>query len=176
MFHPKQNEATRRKTRIIMNNRLLDLIKYKTGGRQNKFADLVGWTPQYLGKLLRGENFGLQPVLTLLQKLPEVNARWLLLGEGFMLNDDKVLVLRRETYSRAQSILMFDRFLSVMSPDEIRRFEDVLTGNSSLDFSAEEVSRWECLLAEKQNALFAKVNEAMSKSLKPCKHPRVRKS
>ena len=101
-----------------MNNRLLDIIKYKTGGRQKAFAELLGWTPQYLAKLLRGDNIGLQPVLTLLEKLPEINARWLLLGVGEMLNDDKVFGLRRETYSRVQSILMFDRFLSVMSPDE----------------------------------------------------------
>ena len=157
-----------------MNNRLLDIIKYKTGGRQNRFAELLGWTPQYLAKLLRGDNFGLQPVLTLLEKLPEINARWLLLGEGSMLNDDKVFGLRRETYSRVQSILMFDRFLSVMSPDEIRRFEDVLSGKSYPDFSDEEVARWEVLLAEKKEALDAKVNDAISKSVQPCRPPKVR--
>lgn len=159
-----------------MNNRLLDVIKYKTGGRQKAFAELLGWTPQYLAKLLRGDNFGLQPVLTLLEKLPEINARWLLLGEGSMLNDDKVFGLRRETYSRVQSILMFDRFLSVMSPDEIRRFEDVLSGKSYPDFSDEEVARWEALLAEKQTALDAKVKDAMSKSIEPCRPPKAKQS
>lgn len=159
-----------------MNNRLLDLIKYKTGGRQNKFAELVGWTPQYLAKLLRGENFGLQPVLTLLEKLPEINARWLLLGDGSMLNDDKVFGLRRETYSRVQSILMLDRFLSVMSPDEIRRFEDVLSGKTYPDFSDEDVARWEVLLSEKEQALEDKVNDAMSKSVMPCRPPKAKQS
>ena len=159
-----------------MNNRLLDLIKYKTGGRQNKFAELVGWTPQYLAKLLRGENFGLQPVLTLLEKLPEINARWFLLGDGSMLNDDKVFGLRRETYSRVQSILMLDRFLSVMSPDEIRRFEDVLSGKTYPDFSDEDVARWEVLLSEKEQALEDKVNDAMSKSVMPCRPPKAKQS
>lgn len=42
-----------------MNTRLLEIIKYKTGGRQREFADLLGWTPQYLAKLLKGENFGI---------------------------------------------------------------------------------------------------------------------
>lgn len=149
-----------------MNNRLLDVIKYKTGGRQNKFAELLGWTPQYLGKLLRGENFGLSPVLTLLEKLPEINARWLLLGEGSMLNDDKVFGLRRETYSRVQSILMFDRFLPVMSPDEIRRFEGVLQGKEWPDFSDDDVERWETLLAVKQGLLDVRVEDAMSKAMK----------
>lgn len=159
-----------------MNNRLLDVIKYKTGGRQRAFAELLGWTPQYLAKLLRGDNFGLQPVLTLLEKLPEINARWLLLGDGSMLNDDKVFGLRRETYSRVQSILMLERFLSVMSPDEIRRFEDVLSGKSYPDFSDEEVARWEGLLAAQKETLDAKVNDAISKSVRPCRPSKAKQS
>lgn len=159
-----------------MNNRLMDVIRYKTGGRQKPFAEFMGWTPPYLAKLLRGENFGLQPVLSLLEKLPEINARWLLLGQGSMLNDDKVFGLRRETYSRVQSILMFDRFLSVMSPDEMFRFEQVLQGKSYPDFSDEEVARWEGLLAEKQQTLDARVEDAISKSVTPCKPPKVKQT
>lgn len=159
-----------------MNHRLLDIIKYKTGGRQKAFAELLGWTPPYLSKLLRGENFGLQPVLTLLEKLPEINARWLLLGVGEMLNDDKVFGLRRETYSRVQSILMFDRFLSVMSPDEIHRFEEVLSGKSYPDFSDEDVARWEALLTERQQSLDARVDDAISKSIMSCRPPKAKQS
>lgn len=148
-----------------MNNRLLDVIKYKTGGRQKAFAELLGWTPQYLAKLLRGDNFGLQPVLTLLEKLPEINARWFLLGDGSMLNDDKVFGLRRETYSRVQSILMFDRFLPVMSPEQLHRFEDVLRGKSYPDFSDEEVAKLEAQLSARQRSLDARVEDAISKSM-----------
>lgn len=134
----------------------------------------MGWTPQYLGKLIRGENFGLQPVLAIVEKLPEINARWFLLGEGDMLNDDKVSGLRRETYSRVQSILMFDRFLSVMSPEELHRFEDVLNGKAYPDFSDEDVARWEALLSEKQGGVEAKVEDAMSKSKLPCRPPKAK--
>lgn len=159
-----------------MNNRLLELIKYKTGGRQKSFAALLGWTPQYLTKLLRGDNFGLQPVLTLLEKFPEVNARWFLLGEGSMLNDDKVLGLRRETYSRVQSILMFERFLSVMSPDEIRRFEEVLQGKAYPDFSEDDVARWETMLAAREELLDIRVEDAISKSISSCRPPKAKQS
>ena len=44
-----------------MNKRLQEIIQYKTGGRQKDFAELMGWTPQYVFKLLKGENFGLSP-------------------------------------------------------------------------------------------------------------------
>lgn len=159
-----------------MNNRLMDVIRYKTGGRQKPFAEFMGWTPPYLAKLLRGENFGLQPVLSLLEKLPEINARWLLLGQGSMLNDDKVFGLRRETYSRVQGILALDRYLSVMSPEELHRYEGVLRGESLPDFSDEEVSRWEAMLSERNAALDARVDAAISKSMEQCKAPKVKQS
>lgn len=158
-----------------MNNRLLDIIRYKTGGRQNSFAEIMGWTPQYLAKLLRGENFGLQPVMTILEKLPEINARWFLFGEGSMLSDDKVLGLRRETYSRVQSILTFERFLPVMSPEEIHQFEEVILGKAYPDFSDEQVSRWEAMLAARDELLDIRVKDAMSKSITPSRHPKAKR-
>lgn len=148
-----------------MNNRLLDVIKYKTGGRQKAFAELLGWTPQYLAKLLRGENFGLQPVLTLLEKLPEVNARWLLLGQGEMLTDDKLATIRREALSRMQGIMEFEKYLSVMSPDELRRYEDVLQFKASPDFTEEDVNRWNAKLTSRQKTLDEKIEDAISQSL-----------
>lgn len=167
-----QNEATRGKIRSSpMNNRLMEIIRYKTGGKQKTFAELMGWSAPYLAKLLRGDNFGLQPVLTILEKLPEINARWLLLGQGSMLNDDKVFGLRRETYSRVQSILAFDRYLSVMSPEELHSYEGVLRGESLSAFSDEEVSRWEAMLSEHNAALDARVDAAISKSMTQCKTP-----
>lgn len=66
----------------MMNTRLLEIIKYKTGGRQTEFAALMGWTPQYLAKLLRGENFGITPVIKIAEALPEINVRWFLIGQG----------------------------------------------------------------------------------------------
>lgn len=153
-----------------MNNRLLDIIKYKTGGRQRVFAEILGWTPQYLTKLLRGENFGLQPVLRLLETLPEINARWLLLGEGAMLRDDKVMGLRRDVYSRVQRFLDMERFMCVMSPEELREFEQVLVGGSYPNFSDEVVERWESLLAERNS----KIEDALAKSTTPCRPPKAK--
>ena len=108
-----------------MNNRLQAIISYKTGGRQSDFAALLGWSPQYLAKLLRGENFGLQPVLTLLEVLPEINARWLLLGQGEMLEISKIFNLRRESF--AHIILEMEKYIPYMSPDELHEYEQAVT-------------------------------------------------
>ncbi|MBD5240475.1 MAG: hypothetical protein HDS59_00075 [Barnesiella sp.] len=152
-----------------MNNRLLDIIKYKTAGRQKPFAEFMGWTPQYLTKLLRGDNFGLQPVLTLLEKLPEINARWFLFGDGTMLNDDKLLELRMESYSRARSILLLDQYIPVMSPDEIRHFEEVLNSGSQSCFTPSDIARWDMLLQQRNNSINDRVNDAIAKAITPCK-------
>ena len=68
-----------------MNNRLLEFIQYKTGGRQVDFAEAMGWSPQHLHKMLKDGIIGIRPIIALLEKYPELNARWLLLGEGAMI-------------------------------------------------------------------------------------------
>lgn len=154
-----------------MNDRLLALIKYKTGGRQKAFAELLGWTPQYLAKLLRGENFGLSPVLTLVEALPEVDARWLLTGEGDMLCAEKVDALRRDVVSHVSRVLDLERFMVVMSPEELHRFEDCILRGAAPSFSDADVARWESLLADRN----AKIDEAILKSSAPCRPPKASK-
>jgi hypothetical protein len=138
------------------------------------FAKLFGWTPQYVGKLLRGENFGLQPVVKILEAFPEINARWLLLGQGQMLDEEKVGDLRRDVFSHVQRILDLERFMCVMSPDELHRFEEAVACGSAPDFSEEEVSRWSSLLSDRETALAERVNSAIAKSVKSCNRQKVK--
>lgn len=159
-----------------MNNRLLDLIKYKTGGRQNKFAELLGWTPQYLAKLLRGDNFGLQPVLTLLEKLPEINARWLLLGQGEMLETGKLFSLHREVLAHAQSILDLERFIPFMLPDELREFEEAVAKSRVPVFNAARIAAWDRELKERNDERDELINDAIAKSVMPCRPPKAKQS
>ena len=70
-----------------MHTRLIEIIDNKTGGKRTEFAALLGWSPQYLSKLIRGDTFGISPVITIITKFPEINVRWLLLGEGEMIDN-----------------------------------------------------------------------------------------
>lgn len=110
----------------MMKDRLLAIIKYKTRGRQNAFAVMMGWTPQYLGKLVHGENFGLQPVLAIVEKLPEINARWLLTGEGSMLADEKLAAMRDAILCRVHGLLEVASRLYDLSPEDLRCLEEEL--------------------------------------------------
>ena len=135
-----------------MKNRIKGIIEYKTGGRIGEFGSLLGWSPQYVSKLLRGSCIGLTPIRTILEALPEINARWLILGEGQMLDNAHVSALRREAVARASSLMAIDRYIDVMTPDELRRLEQAIASGRTPSFSPSEVARWELLQQQPTHA------------------------
>lgn len=158
-----------------MNNRLQDIIKYKTGGRQNDFAALMGWTPQYLTKLLRGENFGLTPVVTLIEKLPEINARWFLTGQGEMLEVAKMYNLQREALAHVHTILDLERFIPFMLPEELREFEQAVSEGRVPVFNEARISCWDREYEERQKKQEALFIEAQAKSKEVCRQKIAKK-
>ena len=158
-----------------MNSRLQEIIRYKTGGRQTEFAALCGWTPQYLAKLLRGDNFGLQPVLTILTTLPEINARWLLLGQGDMLEIGKLFNLQREAFAHIQAVLEIEKYIPFMSPDELHEYEQAVTSGKRPVFSPDTLSSWQRRASEREKDLAVKFTAANAKSDELCKHKTARR-
>lgn len=152
-----------------MKDRLLKILEYKTGGKQTPFAKMLGWTPQYLKKLLNGVNFGLQPVITILSAFPEINARWLLLGDGEMLSSDTYTGIRREVYSNIQDILEMEKYLPYMQPDELHEFEQAVIKGSKPVFSPYVVAKWQERASERENDLNVKFTVASGKSDMLCK-------
>lgn len=152
-----------------MNNRLAEIIRYKTSGKQTAFAQFMGWSPQYLSKLVRGENFGLAPVVALLQKLPEVNARWFLLGEGEMLNDEKLTEVRASAQSYVTSILEMEKYLPVMTPEEVSQFERMCIGETSPNFSPSLITEWQRRSVAREQELNDKFRKAL------CRQPKAKK-
>lgn len=158
-----------------MKDRLRDIIKYKTGGRQNEFAALLGWTPTYLAKLIRGENFGLTPVVTLLEAFPEISARWLLLGQGDMFEVGKLFSLQREVFAQVQSILEIEKYLPYMSPEEMRKYEQAVMSAKMPDFSPDTIDKWREQANARNNELDAKLNAAIAKSDELCRQRTAKK-
>lgn len=148
-----------------MNERLLQFIQYKTGGKQADFAELMGWSPQYLHKMLKEGGIGIRPIVALLEKFPELNARWLLLGEGAMLNTGADAVK-----SHLLKLLELEKYMPVMTPDELRLLEDGQT-----DFDADTVIRWEELLADRSKKINDRFNAAYKKQEELCKQDKAKK-
>lgn len=158
-----------------MKNRLQEIIRYKTGGRQNDFAAIMGWTPQYLTKLLRGESFGITPLITLIEKLPEINARWFLTGEGDMLEIGKLYNLQREALAQVQTILDLERFIPVMSSDELREFEEAVGTAKMPVFTPVQVEQWEQRLIARKQEQEALFTAAQAKSRELCNQRTAKK-
>ena len=158
-----------------MNKRLQEIIRYKTGGKQIAFAEMMGWSPQYLAKLLNGVNFGIQPVLSLLEKLPEINARWFLFGQGEMLEVGHLFTIQREAFAHVQSLLELEKYIPYMSPDELHSFEQALIGNKLPNFSPDTLTKWQERLTDRERFIDAKFSQANAKSTRLCKRPTVRK-
>ena len=152
-----------------MNKRLGEIIEYKTGGKQTLFAEFMGWSPQYLSKLLRGDSIGLAPVISLLTKLPEINARWLLLGEGDMLTDAKLSEVRTTAQNRINSIMEIERYLPVMTPIEISDFERMCVGELASSFSPETIEEWKRKLEQREEIINNRFKEAL------CRQPKANK-
>jgi hypothetical protein len=152
-----------------MHARLHEIIQYKTGGRQVEFAAMLGWSPQYVAKLLRGENFGLQPVLAIVTSFPEINARWLLTGQGDMIENIKYEKIRKNMHESISKLLDIEKYMPVMSPAELREFEQIVTGKKKADFNPEMVEKWERLLQDRTESINARFKAAYSQSDKLCK-------
>ncbi len=144
-----------------MNNRLRQIIEYATGGNQTEFAALMGWSPQYLSRLILGQGgIGIRPIVALLEKFPDINARWLLLGEGPMLTS--AVDAAKE---HLRQLLTLEQYLPVMTAEEIHQ----LTVEGRTDFPAETISCWQQQLDKKNNF----INDAIKRS-SSCSHPTVK--
>ena len=159
-----------------MNNRLREIIRYKTHGRQKEFAELIGWKPQYLAKLLHGSDFGLKPVLAILTAIPEINARWFLLGQGEMLMDDTVNDLRRGAFNHIQAILNLERFVKVMTPEELLEYEKMITSHKTPVFSKPVRATWIAKLHEQEQDIITRVDDAIKQSEELCKQKTANES
>lgn len=136
-----------------MNTRLSQFIDYATGGNKADFARSLGWTPQYLSGMLKDCRIGMNPLLTLLARYPELNARWLLLGEGAMLSACGDAIKAQLT-----RLLNIEQYLPVMTAEEQ---QCIISGN--YDFDADTYAKWDALLAEKKTSIDGRIKAAMAR-------------
>jgi transcriptional regulator with XRE-family HTH domain len=147
-----------------MNNRLFEFIRYKTGGKQAEFAELMGWSPQYLNKLLKDGSIGIRPIISLLEKFTELNARWLLLGEGAMITTGVDCVKQH-----LLRLLQIEKYMPVMTPEELRQLQD---GRSEFDDAT--IEHWAHLLDERNRIIQRRFEEAYNRQKKLCNQNEVK--
>ena len=92
-----------------------------------------------------------------------INARWLLLGEGQM--EDYTTSGVRDNLLR---ILDLERFIPVMSEEEVRRLADGRT-----DFGRETIARWERMASDRKERTDAIFREAYKRQEELCRQRTV---
>ena len=92
-----------------------------------------------------------------------INARWLLLGEGQM--EDYTTSGVRDNLLR---ILDLERFIPVMSDEEVRRLADGRT-----DFGRETIARWERMASDRKERTDAIFREAYKRQEELCRQRTV---
>lgn len=132
-----------------MNKRLAIFIDYKTGGNKVEFARLLDWSPQYLHKMLKGDSMGIQPVISLLQKFPELNARWLILGEGMMLD---------YVHNQVMELLRLEKYIPAMTREELQALQSGKT-----DFDSDTIEAWQTRLDKRESEIRQRFDAAYKK-------------
>lgn len=147
-----------------MNNRLAQFIQYKTKGNQAEFARIMGWKPQYLHKMLNDGGIGIRPIISLLELFPELDARWLLLGEGSMISQSSDNVKQH-----LLKLLSIEKYMPVMTPDELREIQD---GN--VNFPEDTIKRWSELLSERTEQINKRFADSYKKQEELCRHQKAK--
>lgn len=143
----------------MIHDRLLEIIQYKTSGKQAEFAEIMGWSPQYLNRLTKGESgIGIRPIISLLEKFPELNARWLLLGEGAMITSGA-----DEMKRRLFRLLEIEKYMPVMTPSELRDITD-----GKYDFDTATFERWDALLDKRKKEINDRFSAAYKRQEELC--------
>lgn len=156
-----------------INERIDFIIKIKVGGR-SKFAEILKVSPQYVNKIATpGGSVGLEPVLNILRLFPDIDARWLLLGEGspFSLSD-RAGEIKRSIGDRIDFLFSIEKYISVMDPEDLAGLEEIIRNGSYNNIGKGKLDEWEKRLAVREESLNERVYKAMEEGIcktKPAK-------
>ena len=95
----------------------------------------------------------------MLEKFPELNARWLLLGEGVMI-DSGYELMKNHIFR----LLQLEKYMPVMTSGELRELSE-----GKVDFDAETVEKWERLLIDRNEQISNRFKAAYQKQNDLCK-------
>lgn len=112
--------------------RIYQVMRYKGFPTKAEFAAYVGWNRQHLNTLLSGNRIGLTAFSAIINKFPDISARWLITGEGLMVD-----LSHHEKAIHDWHTL--ERFIHIMTPEERRRID------AGLGYDIEDINRWSVL-------------------------------
>lgn len=92
-----------------------------------------------------------------------------------MLEIGKLFTLQREAFAQVQAILELEKYIPVMSPEEIHEYEQAVTAGRKTVFPPETLEKWREQLNIRQTEMEAKFAAANAKSEELCRQRTVKK-
>lgn len=145
-----------------INGRIAYLLKTVGEESPTRFGELIGASPQYVAKISKeGGSVGIEPVTKILRALPELNARWLILGEGDPFDrTDKEERISADIDARLRHLVRLERYIPAMSVEELDALGESLRTGELPKFE-DRIRDWERVIQEKESAALARVREAI---------------
>lgn len=135
-------------------------IIHQKAKNQKEFAEMMGWTPSYLSKLISvQQGIGLTPIMQILEKFEDIDARWLLFGTGYIFGSIEQGILRRISY-----LLDLEEYIPVMNEKEIQMYIAAIQGTDSPLYDTDTLKKWQGMLALKNSERDMRIYEAMLKN------------
>ncbi|WP_231464790.1 hypothetical protein [Pedobacter sp. Leaf132] len=128
---------------MSINKRIKQVIDIKLGGSQKAFAALIEATPQYVARLIaEGGSVGLEPVIKILKLYPDVDARWLILGDGEMITPGHFNEVKFFLHQNIQEMLKIEQYLPYMTDDELKQYKNAATTFTAYNYEQKQLDRW----------------------------------
>lgn len=137
--------------------RIKQIIAYKCKGNTSAFARLMEWSTPYAFQTVRGKSLGLSPIITIVSKLPEIDARWLLTGEGTMLQADESTPPAPSGSPSLSYMLDMEKYIPFMTAEEQQQ---LISGRR---FDIVRIDAWERKRQERNERIDAIFSAAYSR-------------
>lgn len=148
----------------------LDLVCREKYTSLKEFADDMGVSSSYMCNLLKGKfSCGTKPVMWVIEHHPDIDARWLLTGQGTIYGSEENYI-----HHVIQRLIELEKYVCVMNADDIRYFID---GMNSFDvhFPPLVMKRLKKDYQEKYGKRDSELENAMKKNLDTIKEKQVEK-
>lgn len=144
----------------------MKLIIQAKAHSQREFADMMGWTPQYLTNMLGCRSgLGLNPVAAIIDKFPDINPRWFITGKGSMYDTSAPSSLYQRTLSMVESLMDLSKYVAVMNDQERARLDDMINHGVPCHFSDDEIASMKSRLHDLNRERDSIIEQAMNESV-----------
>lgn len=150
-----------------INERIAYIVNVRVDGNTARFAELLGTSRQYVNKLIKeGGSVGIEPISKILKIFPEIDARWLILGEGSpFIRAVKEIEIRTGIELKLKTLTDLERYIPAMDEADLDKLSEALRSGMDPEIDSSKFTAWESVINDKKEILEQRVSEAMKKGI-----------